>query len=51
MNGYPIFYPRIALVAPSPGDYLFRLELKLIHASKRGSWSELTKCNVFVFRN
>ena len=20
MNGYPSFYPRIALVAPSPGD-------------------------------
>ena len=22
MNGYPSFYPRIALVAPSPGGYL-----------------------------
>ena len=28
VNGYPSFYPRIALVAPSPGEMTFDLQMQ-----------------------
>ena len=52
MNGYPSFYPRIALVAPSPGKLLKNLEpsIKIMLVKQMATIGELlttATANVF----
>ena len=51
VNGYPSFYPRIALVAPSPGRWLISGNVRKSHAPWRGSLIEmatLSQCSYFL---